>query len=313
MTFKYLFQLFKEYNRDLEFSRNSEIKIFNFWPLQKPEDLWFQLFISHRKLLPGRKSVSIYSVFGDRFKMRFDLFRPKIFFTGENTMYRPNYQDHCLIDAQLSLGFEYVDHPRYLRFPLWYLYFIRPWYKLKDIQEWVSEIEEKAHQHSFFERQFCSMVAGHDPSNTRCKVYQLLIRFEEIASGGKFMNNTTQMWDVYQNDKIRFLKDYKFNIAFENSDCDGYVTEKIFHALIAGCIPIYWGSKNKPESDILNQNRILFFDSQNPSFLEQQLLYLNNDEEALKEIYGLPVFNENAAEKIYDSLLSLESRIKDLF
>lgn len=308
----YLYKLLREYQRELSFCKRSDIKIFNFWPLQKPEDLWFQLFIVQRGLLPAGKSVSIYSVFGDRFKMRFDLLRPKIFFTGENKMYRPNYQDHCLGDVQLSLGFEYIEHPRYLRFPLWYLYFIRPWYKLQDIQEWVNALEVKAHQQSFSERQFCSMVAGHDPAQTRGLVYQLITRYGYVASGGRFMNNTTLMWDAYDNDKVRFLEDYMYNIAFENSDCEGYVTEKIFHALLAGSIPIYWGSGNKPEPDILNQDRILFFDPQQPQLLEQKLSELQ-DAEAFKAFLLQPVFKENAADKIYERILALESRIRALY
>ena len=39
-------------------------------------------------------------------------------------------------------------------------------------------------------------------------------------------------------------KDYKFVIAMENKQVDGYVTEKILNAFYSGAIPIYWGSKN---------------------------------------------------------------------
>jgi len=44
-------------------------------------------------------------------------------------------------------------------------------------------------------------------------------------------------WDV--------LKNYKFCFCYENM-CEqrGYITEKIFDALVAGCVPIYWGATN---------------------------------------------------------------------
>jgi len=43
--------------------------------------------------------------------------------------------------------------------------------------------------------------------------------------------------------KYDVMKDYKFAICFENArDIDGYVTEKIFDAYKAGCVPIYWGN-----------------------------------------------------------------------
>lgn len=41
--------------------------------------------------------------------------------------------------------------------------------------------------------------------------------------------------------KIEFLRDYKFVIAFENSSFSGYNTEKLTHAIEADTVPIYWG------------------------------------------------------------------------
>lgn len=42
-------------------------------------------------------------------------------------------------------------------------------------------------------------------------------------------------------DKIKFLSSYKFSLAMENSNGDGYISEKIFQSLISGTIPIYYG------------------------------------------------------------------------
>lgn len=39
--------------------------------------------------------------------------------------------------------------------------------------------------------------------------------------------------------KIKLLQGYKFHFCTENSYWPGYVTEKLLHAKIAGCIPIY--------------------------------------------------------------------------
>lgn len=58
--------------------------------------------------------------------------------------------------------------------------------------------------------------------------------------------------------KINTLKKYKFFLAFENSACPryniisgycppGYITEKIFGAFAAGCVPIYYGAPNIEE------------------------------------------------------------------
>lgn len=45
--------------------------------------------------------------------------------------------------------------------------------------------------------------------------------------------------------KQEVLLQYKFCICYENvQQLPGYVTEKIFDCLLAGCIPVYWGAPN---------------------------------------------------------------------
>ena len=47
--------------------------------------------------------------------------------------------------------------------------------------------------------------------------------------------------------KHAVLRRYPFYLAFENSNEDDYVSEKIFHALEAGVLPIYLGAANVEE------------------------------------------------------------------
>ena len=42
--------------------------------------------------------------------------------------------------------------------------------------------------------------------------------------------------------KLAVMSDYKFCICFENSIYPGYISEKIFDAFSAGCVPIYYGA-----------------------------------------------------------------------
>ncbi|OFZ29753.1 MAG: hypothetical protein A2622_11075 [Bdellovibrionales bacterium RIFCSPHIGHO2_01_FULL_40_29] len=57
-----------------------------------------------------------------------------------------------------------------------------------------------------------------------------------------------KQWPSYHGsvvDKLTTLKKYKFSICYENAyGIPGYITEKIFDSLTAGCIPIYWGAPN---------------------------------------------------------------------
>ncbi|CAG8612992.1 5532_t:CDS:1 [Paraglomus occultum] len=44
--------------------------------------------------------------------------------------------------------------------------------------------------------------------------------------------------------KRDILSPYKFILAFENSNCEGYVTEKVYDALLVDAIPIYMGASD---------------------------------------------------------------------
>ena len=55
--------------------------------------------------------------------------------------------------------------------------------------------------------------------------------------GGKYENNIGGQ----TNNKYEFFSSYKFSIAMENSEGDGYISEKIIDSFITGTIPIYYG------------------------------------------------------------------------
>lgn len=46
------------------------------------------------------------------------------------------------------------------------------------------------------------------------------------------------------NQKVALFRTYKFCVCMENSASRDYVTEKIFNALEAGCVPVYYGAPN---------------------------------------------------------------------
>jgi len=57
-------------------------------------------------------------------------------------------------------------------------------------------------------------------------------RFERNPDG------SAKMYDA----AVAIQRDFKFVIAFENKDSPGWITEKIVNPLLAGSIPIYWGT-----------------------------------------------------------------------
>ncbi len=62
-----------------------------------------------------------------------------------------------------------------------------------------------------------------------------------------FLRNALgKKWKNYKGkvaSKTETFKNYKFSVCFENAhSIPGYITEKIFDSLVAGCIPVYWGA-----------------------------------------------------------------------
>ena len=97
-------------------------------------------------------------------------------------------------------------------------------------------------------------------------------------------------------------KDYKFTFAMENSDINGYITEKIMNAYIAGSIPIYWGTSKV--KTIFNPKSFIYLNDYN-SFEEaaKDIISISNDNERYNAMINEPIFISNLYpeyDKYYD-------------
>ncbi|MBE9146849.1 tetratricopeptide repeat protein [Planktothrix mougeotii] len=61
----------------------------------------------------------------------------------------------------------------------------------------------------------------------------------------------------WTNRKFEILQDYHFNLCFENTIASHYCTEKIWDAIIGGCLPIYYGGQNSTIYEDFPQNSFL--------------------------------------------------------
>ncbi len=98
---------------------------------------------------------------------------------------------------------------------------------------------------------FCNFVYGleHLNSSLRVPFFEKLSGYKRVDSSGKACNNMSPFDDFrdkepqqWEEQKLDFLQHYKFTIAFENCSLPNYVSEKLLHPLLAGSVPIYWGS-----------------------------------------------------------------------
>jgi hypothetical protein len=84
--------------------------------------------------------------------------------------------------------------------------------------------------------------------------------------------------------KIRASSQYMFTFAAENADCAGYHTEKIYHALAAGSIPVYLGAKTI-SSVVPSNSYIHYRDFENVSSLVEFMKRVANDRELYESFH----------------------------
>lgn len=158
-------------------------------------------------------------------------------YTCEENIRPPWYDcDYAMSSDRLS-----APNPQYLRLPIYTRF-------LKHHQDHIGKTIVK--QSSFDaegvlrrKTKFCNFVYSNSGAKERNLFFEMLSKYKRVDSGGAHLNNLGSR----VGDKLEFLEDYKFTIAFENSRFPGYVSEKIVEPMAASSIPIYWGCRSIAE------------------------------------------------------------------
>jgi alpha(1,3/1,4) fucosyltransferase len=166
---------------------------------------------------------------------------PKIFYTGENL---PPVERS---DVVLNVGFRRDVRDKYLRLPNWMTEL--NWFSQDPklvVNPQPQPLESLNPVVTKGRTKFCAFVASNPNSVQRNSLYHTVSRYKKIDSAGSVFPNMDKLpcgpgGAGGQSSKIEFYKDYKFVLTCENSSTPGYVTEKLLHAKMAGCVPIYWG------------------------------------------------------------------------
>ena len=74
----------------------------------------------------------------------------------------------------------------------------------------------------------------------------------------------------------------------EHFNSDGYVTEKILMAFMAGCVPIYYGTTEI--FDLFNKEAFIFYDIDSPQEALARIAYLESHPDAYNTMMKQPVF-----------------------
>lgn len=300
-----------------EFSSGHQVKLYN-WSRPFIHDAWLVDFIEKRGLLDGKPNakIGLYSIFAPFWLSAFDGADARIFVEREN-LHKPLMQAwlHRFLDDRrisLSLGFDEIDHAQYMRFPFWIMWSVfSPTADYREIKNQIAKMDSPLN-HSYDDRKFCAYLCSHNDKGRR-KMYEQFSYIDKVDCDGKLFHNNDELKTVFNDDKLAYLRQYRFNLTPENTNQDGYVTEKLFEAICSGCIPIYHGSDNNPEPDVLNKDAIVFIEvgAENKDAIDN-VKSLNASKEAYLHYANQKRFMPHAHEIIWESYCELESRIREI-
>lgn len=314
---------FKLIHKDF-YSNSIYMKITNAWYPNYTyfeKDNFFQLLTNicnkYNKLLllsytQGDCDIEVFSVYGPKSKIIESKSKIKIFRTCESNthIFRSEYKDNCLEYVNLSLGMNHIKHENYIRIPLWIYYFACINLNKDNIYKKVIEINET----KYTKTKFASLIATWGGANNlRATMYNHISKIDKIYCPSKFLHNDDSLKNEFNDNKLEYLKQFKFNICPENVIEDGYITEKLFDAFNSGCIPIWNGDRNI-EPNIINKNSILYWekDSDNKE-LFKEIEKLHKDETYYNNFISQPrLIKDNATDYIYNQIKLLHDRLEEL-
>lgn len=306
-------RVYREAKNQVAKNKNDKLHFYNWWSVEF-STLWFYQLVETLNLQKGNdKTIAFWSVYGSPNLVKWCSKDINIFYTGENihwNMYT-DYTNYMLLDDRfgLNLGFDFFESPRYLRFPLWITYAFKDCFTYEQVCKRCQELRYPKFNNR---KKFASLIASWDPTGYRQEIGDLLTSISAIDYAGKWRHNDDSLMNDYNDDKISYLSQYYFNICPENSNSYGYVTEKCWEAIMAGCIPIYWGSYNKPEDGILNPDAIIFWTKETEGEVQRKVQMLMNNPVAMEAFLTQPRLLPGAEEKIWQMINGLIFKLQEL-
>ena len=275
---KYKYKIAKNVSKNNKFYKKKKISLYSvdlFNP--KLHRLWLKNKLKKRFIIKFNKynpDYLIYNVFGNEHINEKYLNSIKIAIFTENRIPDLSTADYAIGHSHIK----YLD--RYFKFPLFL------WKNIKRIEE----LREKSLENSI-RKKFCAAVISNSEltNGFRMKFIDELNKYKKVDMGGIYLNN---VGGPVAN-KIEFLSSYKFSIAMENTEGDGYISEKIYDSFISGTIPIYYGDYTVDEY-INPKSFILIKDEKN---IKDKIEYIkeidHNNEIYLNILKEKILINEN--------------------
>jgi hypothetical protein len=194
-----------------------------------------------------------------------------IWFTAENI--RPPLQ--MGFDAYLSFDLdEFSGLNHYL--PLW---FCRLGPSVDSANQRQISLTERREVDMIRPNNFA--VVASNPEQIRTYFVSRISQYEKISIFGKLGNELSN--------KDSVLKNFNFNVCFENDLYPGYVTEKAFEAYISGCVPIWRGID---AGGFFNKEAIIDVTDLNIESAIEKVMEISKDQERLHEMRKEPLLKK---------------------
>lgn len=252
------------------------IDFVDFWPsLIKDDNYIFHLLSRVYDLtISSQPEVLFFSCYGKK-HLQYNCL--KIFYCAENK--RTDFSG-----CDYALSFDFSTNPKHFRWPLYahHIALHQVWEKLTTPNSY-----EACKQILETKKKFCAMLVSNPHAKNRIHFFNYLSSYKKVDSGGKVLNNI----GFTVEDKLAFIKQYKFVFAYENARYKGYTTEKIIQPLIVDSIPIYWG--NPLIGLDFNEKRFINANSLSEDKLKARIIEVDNNDELAIEILQQPIFNDN--------------------
>lgn len=228
----------------------------------------------------------------------------KLYFTQE--AHKPDLKKY-----DLSIGFDRIDDEKYIRIPLYYM-----WYKQKISTSLRRDKRCNPKEKPYFACFLVSRPSSENPKLydgcvARESLFYKLSNYKKVMSGGKFLNNIGKR--VSKNSKAqrdKWLSNCKFMISYENQKYPGYITEKPFQSYLTGSIPIYYATEDYKKD--INPEAVIFAENfKNEDELVDYIIKVDNDDNMYCDIYNQPLVvdeknnYENVKNKLREKLFKL--------
>lgn len=248
---------------------------------------------------------------------------PKIYFSAENWTVPTD-------DIALFLTSSRTQDEKHIRIPTWATFI--DWFSgSKELPSSSNDnpiripihFAMTTHPLPFDSRKdFCAFVVSNPVCNFRNETFKALNIYKPVNSGGGLYNNIGgQLALKYPGggcgdiSKHHFFTNHKFTISFENSKASGYITEKLLHAKMAGCVPLYWGDSDA-HLDFVQESFINLSNFHTTDDIVQVVKKLEENPALLSKIAATPILDEqkkNATlaqiSKMAKKLISLANNI----